>query len=61
MPIAWLAQIFQSTACNAIHSIEQSARPNGSISCDERTNGDGNRAVEPMSKFATLLGVSCRS
>jgi DNA-binding transcriptional regulator YhcF (GntR family) len=50
-----LAQIFQSTACNAIHSIEQRAAK-WIISAMERTNGDG---VVPLTheELATLLGV----
>ncbi|WP_044539331.1 Crp/Fnr family transcriptional regulator [Bradyrhizobium sp. LTSP885] len=50
-----LAQIFQSTACNAIHSIEQRAAK-WIISAIERTNGDG---VVPLTheQLSTLLGV----
>jgi CRP-like cAMP-binding protein len=50
-----LAQIFQSTACNAIHSIEQRTAK-WIISAMERTNGDG---VVPLTheQLATLLGV----
>jgi len=50
-----LAQIFQSTACNAIHSIEQRTAK-WIISAMERTNGDG---TVPLTheQFATLLGV----
>ncbi|MBR0695304.1 Crp/Fnr family transcriptional regulator [Bradyrhizobium lablabi] len=50
-----LAQIFQSTACNAIHSIEQRAAK-WIISAMERTNGDG---VVPLTheQLSTLLGV----
>jgi hypothetical protein len=50
-----LAQIFQSTACNAIHSIEQRTAK-WIISAMERTNGEG---VVPMTheQLATLLGV----
>jgi hypothetical protein len=50
-----LAQIFQSTACNAIHSIEQRTAK-WIISAMERT--DGNHTV-PLTheQLATLLGV----
>jgi Crp-like helix-turn-helix domain len=50
-----LAQIFQSTACNAIHSIEQRTAK-WIISAMERTNGDG---AVPLTheQLATLLGV----
>ena len=50
-----LAQIFQSTACNAVHSIEQRAAK-WIISAMERTDGDG---VVPLTheQLATLLGV----
>ncbi len=50
-----LAQIFQSTACNAIHSIEQRTAK-WIVSAMERTNGDG---VVPLTheQIATLLGV----
>src|ERR1700731_597182 len=50
-----LAQMFQSTACNAIHSIEQRTAK-WMISAMERTNGDG---VVPLTheQIATLLGV----
>src|SRR5437588_10850999 len=50
-----LAQIFQSTACNAIHSIEQRT-PKWIIAAMERTNGEG---VVPLTheQLATLLGV----
>ena len=50
-----LAQIFQSTACNAIHSIEQRTAK-WIISAMERTNGDD---VVPLTheQLATLLGV----
>jgi hypothetical protein len=50
-----LAQIFQSTACNAIHSIEQRTAK-WIISAMERT--DGNNSV-PLTheQLATLLGV----
>lgn len=50
-----LAQIFQSTACNAIHSIEQRAAK-WIISAIERTNGDG---MVPLTheQLSTLLGV----
>ncbi len=40
-----LAQIFQSTACNAIHSIEQRTAK-WIISAMERTDGDNTRAVD---------------
>ncbi|QOZ22467.1 Crp/Fnr family transcriptional regulator [Bradyrhizobium sp. CCBAU 51753] len=50
-----LAQIFQSTACNAIHSIEQRAAK-WIISAMERTDGD---SVVPLTheQLSTLLGV----
>ena len=50
-----LAQIFQATACNAIHSIEQRTAK-WIISAIERTNGDN---VVPLTheQLATLLGV----
>src|ERR1700687_2328997 len=50
-----LAQMFQSTSCNAIHSIEQRTAK-WIISAMERTNGDG---VVPLTheQLATLLGV----
>ncbi len=50
-----LAQIFQSTACNAIHSIEQRTAK-WIISAMERTDGDN---VVPLTheQLATLLGV----
>jgi len=50
-----LAQIFQSTACNAIHSIEQRTAK-WIISAMERTNGE---EVVPLTheQLATLLGV----
>ncbi len=50
-----LAQIFQSTACNAIHSIEQRTAK-WIISAMERTNGDN---IVPLTheQLATLLGV----
>jgi DNA-binding transcriptional regulator YhcF (GntR family) len=50
-----LAQIFQSTACNAIHTIEQRTAK-WIISAMERTDGDG---VVPLTheQLATLLGV----
>jgi hypothetical protein len=50
-----LAQIFQSTACNAIHSIEQRTAK-WIISAMERTNGDD---TVPLTheQLATLLGV----
>lgn len=50
-----LAQIFQSTACNAIHSIEQRTAK-WIMSAVERTNGND---VVPLTheQLATLLGV----
>jgi hypothetical protein len=50
-----LAQIFQSTACNAIHSIEQRTAK-WIISAMERTEGE---SVVPLTheQLATLLGV----
>jgi hypothetical protein len=50
-----LAQIFQSTACNAIHSIEQRLAK-WIISAMERTDGDD---IVPLTheQLATLLGV----
>jgi hypothetical protein len=50
-----LAQIFQSTACNAIHTIEQRTAK-WIISAMERTDGNG---VVPLTheQLATLLGV----
>src|SRR4030088_828839 len=50
-----LAQIFQSTACNAIHSIEQRTAK-WIISAMERTIGDN---IVPLTheQLATLLGV----
>ena len=50
-----LAQMFQSTACNAIHSIEQRTAK-WIISAMERTNGDN---IVPLTheQLATLLGV----
>jgi hypothetical protein len=50
-----LAQMFQSTACNAIHSIEQRTAK-WIVSAMERTNGDH---VVPLTheQLATLLGV----
>jgi hypothetical protein len=50
-----LAQIFQSTACNAIHSIEQRTAK-WLVSAMERTDADG---VVPLThqQLATLLGV----
>jgi hypothetical protein len=50
-----LAQMFQSTACNAIHSIEQRTAK-WIISAMERTNGDD---AVPLTheQLATLLGV----
>ncbi|HEY3793317.1 MAG TPA: helix-turn-helix domain-containing protein [Bradyrhizobium sp.] len=49
-----LAQIFQSTACNALHSIEQRTAK-WIVSAMERTNGD----TVPLTheQLATLLGV----
>ena len=49
-----LAQIFQSTACNAIHSIEQRTAK-WMISAMERTDGD----IVPLTheQLSTLLGV----
>jgi hypothetical protein len=50
-----LAQMFQSTACNAIHSIEQRTAK-WVISAMERTDGDN---IVPLTheQLATLLGV----
>ena len=50
-----LAQMFQSTACNAIHSIEQRTAK-WIVSAMERTDGD---TVVPLTheQLATLLGV----
>jgi hypothetical protein len=50
-----LAQIFQATACNAIHSIEQRTAK-WIIAAMERTDGDG---IVPLTheQLATLLGV----
>jgi hypothetical protein len=50
-----LAQTFQSTACNAIHSIEQRTAK-WIISAMERTDGEG---IVPLTheQLATLLGV----
>ena len=50
-----LAQIFQSTACNAIHSIEQRTAK-WIISAMERTEGDN---IVPLTheQLSTLLGV----
>lgn len=50
-----LAQMFQSTACNAIHSIEQRTAK-WIIAAIERTNGDN---IVPLTheQLATLLGV----
>jgi Crp-like helix-turn-helix protein len=50
-----LAQIFQSTACNAIHSVEQRTAK-WIVSAMDRSNGDG---VVPVThqQLATLLGV----
>src|SRR3979490_580783 len=50
-----LAQIFQATACNAVHSIEQRAAK-WIISAMERTNSDGVVPL-PHEQLATLLGV----
>ena len=50
-----LAQIFQSTACNAIHSIEQRAAK-WIVSAMERT-GDSDRVPLTHEQLATLLGV----
>jgi DNA-binding transcriptional regulator YhcF (GntR family) len=50
-----LAQMFQSTACNAIHSIEQRAAK-WIISAMERTEGD-NVVQLTHEQLATLLGV----
>src|SRR6266516_1704000 len=50
-----LAQIFQSTACNAIHSIEQRAAK-WIISAMERTDGDGTVPLTHQ-QLASLLGV----
>ena len=50
-----LAQVFQSTACNAIHSIEQRTAK-WIISAMERTNGD-NAVPLTHEQLATLLGV----
>jgi CRP-like cAMP-binding protein len=50
-----LAQVFQSTACNAIHSIEQRTAK-WIISAMERTDGE---EVVPLTheQLSTLLGV----
>jgi Crp-like helix-turn-helix domain len=50
-----LAQIFQSTACNAIHSVEQRTAK-WIVSAMERTEGGG---IVPLThqQLATLLGV----
>jgi Crp-like helix-turn-helix domain len=50
-----LAQMFQSTACNAIHSIEQRTAK-WIISAMERTNGD-TVVLLTHEQLATLLGV----
>lgn len=50
-----LAQIFQSTACNAVHSIEQRTAK-WIISAMERTNGE-NTVPLTHEQLATLLGV----
>ena len=50
-----LAQIFQSTACNAIHSIEQRTAK-WIISAMERNDGD-NTVPLTHEQLATLLGV----
>ena len=53
-----LAQIFQSTACNAIHSIEQRTAK-WIISAMERTDGDN---IVPLTheQLATMLGVGAQ-
>src|SRR6195256_2225793 len=50
-----LAQIFQSTACNAVHSIEQRTAK-WIISAMERTDGD-NTVPLTHEQLATMLGV----
>jgi len=50
-----LAQVFQSTACNAIHSIEQRTAK-WIVSAMERTDGD-NAVPLTHEQLATLLGV----
>jgi CRP-like cAMP-binding protein len=50
-----LAQIFQSTACNAIHSIEQRTAK-WILAAMERT-GDENSVPLTHEQLATLLGV----
>src|ERR1700759_2141340 len=50
-----LAQVFQSTACNAIHSIEQRAAK-WIVSAMERT-GDSDTGPLTHEQLATLLGV----
>src|SRR6202047_5440376 len=50
-----LAQMFQSTACNAIHSIEQRTAK-WIVSAMERTDGDGVVPLTPE-QLAPLLGV----
>ena len=50
-----LAQIFQSTACNAIHSIEQRTAK-WIVSAMERTD-DNNTVPLTHEQLATLLGV----
>jgi hypothetical protein len=50
-----LAQIFQSTACNAVHSIEQRTAK-WIVSAMERTDGD-NTVPLTHEQLATLLGV----
>jgi DNA-binding transcriptional regulator YhcF (GntR family) len=50
-----LAQIFQSTACNAVHSIEQRTAK-WIVSAMERTDGD-NAVPLTHEQLATLLGV----
>jgi hypothetical protein len=50
-----LAQVFQSTACNAIHSIEQRTAK-WIISAMERTDGD-NAVPLTHEQLSTLLGV----
>jgi hypothetical protein len=51
-----LAQIFQSTACNAIHSIEQRTAK-WIISAMERTNDDDDAVALTHEQLATMLGV----
>ena len=54
-PDCMLAQIFQSTACNAIHSIEQRTAK-WIVSAMERADGD-NAVPLTHEQLATLLGV----